>query len=103
MVQADALTPEAIIAALKRGSFYASQGPEFLDVEIDEDQMIVRTTPVVRVTYSSNLPWVTGRTTVKDNIVETSYRFNRERGERFVRCEVEDKQGRKAWLSPIAL
>lgn len=101
MVQADELTPEGIIAALKRGSFYASQGPEFLDVDIEADTITVHTTPVSRVTFSSNLPWVAGRTTMEDGITEVTYKIQRERGEHFVRCEVEDAEGRKAWLSPI--
>ena len=103
MVQADELTPAGIIAALKRGSFYASQGPQFLDVEVDAEQLTVRTTPVSRVTFSSNLVYSARRSTMQQGITELSYPFARDRGERFVRCEIEDQWGRRAWLSPIAL
>ena len=102
MVQADSLTPEGIISALKRGSFYASQGPRFLDVEIDEEKLTVRTTPVERVTFSSNLFYSADRSTMRKGITEISYPLKKERGEHFVRCEIEDQWGRKAWLSPIA-
>ena len=101
MVQADELTPEGIIAALKRGSFYASQGPEFLDVEVEDDTITVRTTPVSRVSFYSNMVWVADRTTVRDGITEITYKIQRGRGEHYVRCEVEDAEGRRAWLSPI--
>ncbi len=103
MVQADELTPAGIIAAIRRGSFYASQGPQFLDVDIDEKQMTVHTTPVSRVTFSSNLVYSAQRSTIRKGITELSYTFARERGEHFVRCEIEDQWGRKAWLSPVAL
>ena len=103
MVQADELTPEAIIAALKRGSFYASQGPQFLDVDVEEDQLIVRTTPVSRVTFSSNLVYSAQRSVIQKGMTEMRYPFARSRGESFVRCEVEDAWGRRAWLSPIIL
>ena len=38
---------------------------------------------------------------MEDGITEVTYKIQRERGEHFVRCEVEDAEGRKAWLSPI--
>lgn len=103
MVQADELTPAGIIAALRRGSFYASQGPRFLDVDVDEEKMTVRTTPVSRVTFSSNLVYSGQRSVIRKGITERSYTFARDRGERFVRCEIEDEWGRRAWLSPVVL
>lgn len=103
MVQADACTPEAIIAALKAGKFYASQGPEFESVEVLEDRMIIRTSPVSRITFFSNVPWVAGRTRTGDNLTEHEYIFQKQRGEKWVRCEMVDEQGRKAWLSPVEI
>ena len=101
MLQADALTPEGVIAALKRGSFYASQGPQFLDVELTDRELIVRTSPVSRCTFISNLVWVAGRCRKGEGMVENVYRL--QPGERFIRCEIEDDQGRRAWLSPVRL
>ena len=53
MLQAGSLTPEGVIAALKRGEFYASQGPEFLDAELAGGELIVRTSPAVSYTHLS--------------------------------------------------
>lgn len=44
-VKAEALTSEALLAALKAGHYYASQGPEILLVERDGDKLHVETTP----------------------------------------------------------
>lgn len=103
MVQAGNLTPEAVIDALKRGRFYASQGPEFKSAQVLEDRLIVRTSPVVQVIFSSNVPWVAGRCRTGDGMTEQEYIFQRNRGETYVRCEIMDAQGRRAWLSPISL
>ena len=101
MLQADALTPEGVIAALRRGSFYASQGPRFLDVELTDRELIVRTTPVCRCTFPSNLVWVEGRCRSGADMTENVYRI--QSGDTFLRCEITDDQGRRAWLSPIKL
>ena len=101
MLQADALTPEGVIAALKRGSFYASQGPQFIEAELTDTELIVRTSPVSRCTFISNLVWVAGRCRMGEGMVENVYRL--QPGETFIRCEIEDSAGRRAWLSPVRL
>ncbi len=101
MLQADELSPEGVIAALKRGSFYAGQGPRFLDVELTDRELIVRSSPVNRCTFMSNRAWVAGRCRMGDGMVESVYEL--QPGETFIRCEVEDVWGRRAWLSPVKL
>ncbi len=46
MVKAAKRTPEAILAALKAGHFYASTGPEILHVETDGTHLFVECSPV---------------------------------------------------------
>jgi len=92
---------QGILEALKDGRFYASQGPEFLDVEFDGKRLIVRTSPVSVCTISSNKYWVAGRCRTGENMTENIYEI--QPGETFIRCEVADSRGRRAWLSPIAL
>ena len=101
MLQADELTSEGVIAALKRGSFYASQGPQFIDAELTERELIVRTSPVCRCTFISNLVYVEGRCRTGEGMVENVYEL--QPGETFIRCEIEDDRGRRAWLSPVRL
>lgn len=101
MLQADALTPEGVIAALRRGSFYASQGPRFLEAEIEGGAFRVRTSPVARCTFISDLPWSGDRCRTGDGMTESVYEILP--GEHFLRCEIEDSAGRRAWLSPVRL
>lgn len=103
MVQADECTPEAIIKAMNAGRFYASQGPEFVSVEVVEDKMIIRTSPVSRITFFSNVPWVAERTRTGDGLTEHVYPLQKHRGENWVRCEIVDENGNKAWLSPVVI
>ena len=103
MVQAERCESAEIIAALRAGRFYASQGPRFEDVEVLEDRLIIVTSPVSRVTFLSDLPWVGGRCRVGEGLTREEYVFERRRGERWVRAEIEDAEGRRAWLSPIRL
>ena len=101
MLQADELTPDGVIAALKRGSFYASQGPQFIDAELTDTELIVRTSPVSRCSFISNLVYVAGRCRMGEGMVENVYEL--QPGETFIRCETEDDRGRRAWLSPVQL
>ena len=45
MVKAEALEPELLLAALKRGDFYSSQGPEIHDIVVDGDEVKVACSP----------------------------------------------------------
>lgn len=101
MVQASELSVSGILEALKAGRFYASQGPEFLDVDFDGRTLKIRTSPVSVCTFSSNKYWVDGRCRTGEGMTENTYEI--QPGETFVRCEITDAQGRRAWLSPIRL
>ena len=103
MVQADSLTPGAIVEALRNGRFYASQGPEFRSVEVLEDRIIVETSPVEQFLFNSNLAYVKNRCRRGHDMASSEYVFQRGSGERYVRCEITDSQGRRAWLSPLTL
>ena len=101
MLQADELTPEGVIAALKRGSFYASQGPRILDAEIADGRFILHTTPVRRCCFISDMVYVNDRCRVGEGMTENIYTIRP--NEHFIRVEIEDDQGRRAWLSPVKL
>ena len=103
MLQADSCDSASILAALKSGRFYASQGPRFEYVEVTDDRLIIRCSPVERITFYSNLPWVTGRNRICSGIQEAEYVFEKQRVESYVRCEIVDAAGAKAWLSPIRI
>lgn len=100
-VNAPACTREALLSALDAGRFYASRGPRIEQVEVASGRVVVRTSPARRVIFYSNLVWTDGRCVQGNGMREAAYAL--QRGERFVRVEVVDDAGRKAYLSPIAL
>lgn len=103
VVQAESLTAEAIKAAMDQGRFYASQGPRIEQLTLADGKLIVQCSPAIGVYFSSNLAWAPGQRALGEGITQAVYPLNLEMGERYVRCQVVDAQGKSAWSSPIAL
>ena len=101
MVQAAELSVPAILQALRAGRFYATQGPAFHDISIDDGRITVETSPVARVSFCSNLYWVDDRCRSGSGLTREVYRIRP--NERFVRIQITDEDGKKAWSSPIVL
>ena len=102
MVQAEELTLPAVMAALRAGRFYATTGPEIHQIENrDNREIIVHCSPAESVIFYSNAPWAEGRAVIRRGITECSYTF--QKPDRFIRVEVRDAEGRKAWSSPFHL
>ena len=101
MVQAELCTWPCLRAALDAGRFYATQGPRLNGLSFDGKTLRVLSSPVSRVTFYSDLCWVAGRTRVGDGLTESEYEV--QPGETFVRVELADEAGRRAWCSPIAI
>lgn len=101
MLQSDVLSVPAILKALRAGRFYASQGPEFHNIEIENGRILVETSPVARITFCSNLFWVKGRCRSGQGLNREVYDI--QPGDRFVRIRITDEEGRMAWSSPISM
>lgn len=101
MVQAPDNSPEALLMSLKEGRFYASQGPQVLNLERVGDEICVDTSPARRITFVSNRFWVAGRCREGDGLTHEVYKI--QPGDRFVRVQITDDKGRKAWTSPMAV
>ena len=101
VVAAEENSEAAIVAALKAGEFYASQGPTVELLEREGNTLRVKCSPVNRVWFSSNLPWSAKRCVNGEGITEATYEMLPQNGEHFVRVTVEDKDGRRAWLNSI--
>ena len=100
MVQADELTGPAVMDALKNGRFYATTGPKIFQIENRNNQEItVSCSPAESVIFYSDCPWANGRAVIRSGITECSYIVQKH--DHFVRIEVRDDAGRKAWSSPI--
>ena len=106
-VKAESLDPEALLAALKAGQFYASQGPRLLDVEVSRDEVQVKCSPVDAIAL------VTGTSRAISRIGRHMTEATLEVGEAkrqawadpgaiaWFRIVVIDAAGRRAWTNPI--
>jgi hypothetical protein len=100
VVRAQALTRDAIVAALDGGDFYASNGPELRDVRHEGSTLVVEIVPSTgRRRYRVVFIGQSGR------VLATSYdnpaRYTLTGPEPYVRARVEDSNGLRAWTQPL--
>jgi hypothetical protein len=101
MVRSETRTPEALLAALKRGEFYSSTGPQIHDVQIKRGESIkIRCSSVDSI-------FVTGkgaRSVFKHGkgMIEADLDIRR-LDSAYCRITVRDRDGNRAWTNPIWL
>lgn len=99
MVKATENSPEALLAALKAGQFYSTQGPQFYDVRIEGDALVVDCSAAVSVMA---LGHGTGAKAVHGASMTTArVPLERLNNSPWVRAVVVDAAGRRAWSNPI--
>ena len=99
MVKAEANTPEALLAALKSGAFYASQGPELRDVRLDGDHVVIESSAVVSAVAMGH---GTGAKAVHgQSMTRTEVPLARLNATPWLRVAVIDAAGKRAWSNPI--
>ena len=111
MICAKERTVESIMDALRKGEFYASQGPEFRKFEIVGDTLTVEFSDVTDCCFMAR----TGRCCIAKSEPQgpgsespvinsaTLDLSNMRTGINFVRCHICDAQGHHAWSNPIYL
>ena len=108
-VKAESLDPDALLAALKAGAFYSSQGPRFLDIEIGRAEISIASSPV----HSIALLTGSSRGLHKAGRHITAAAFDLSHIQRLAaqapgaakwfRIVAIDASGRRAWTNPIWL
>lgn len=102
MVQAEELAEASVMEALRAGRFYATTGPGIRQIEIpDGREIIVHCSPAESIIFYSDSPWAEGRVLMGHGITEGRYRI--QQNDHFVRIEIRDSAGRKAWSSPMKI
>ena len=99
-VRSEALEPGAILAALKAGRYYSSQGPEIRDVAVGNGSVLVRCSPARGVFLGG-----CGRARARvlgERITECELPLAPFAGSYF-RVTVADASGRRAWTNPVWL
>ncbi len=92
-------TPSSILEALRRGAFYASCGPEIYDFYMEDGKAVIICSPVSVIRFRHfRVPYVDlhGKGLRGHMMVPVE-------GTNYIRAEVEDENGRRAWTNPIFL
>ncbi len=98
MVKAEALTPDAILAALKAGDFYASQGPQFVGIKLVDSRVEIECSPVDRVTVVG--PRALSKTVSGKSLTSARLDISQFKGG-WARVIGVDGSGRRAWTNPF--
>ncbi len=101
MVKATELTPEAILAGLHAGRFYASQGPMIHDIRVLDEMLVIDCSPVVTAALvgsrarraNAAITEIASRVTLPLSEIEDGY----------FRVILRDRHGRHAWTNPVWL
>ena len=105
---------EAVLAALKEGSFYSSTGPRIHGLEVTEEAVEIRCSPAQSVTLVAGrrkgaranagrlgYPHRARILETNDRGEITAARLERPARAAYGRVEVEDSRARKAWTNPL--
>ncbi len=85
--------------SIKDGLFYSSTGPLIKDIGVEGDEIFVKSSPARSIAFISNTALGVMHTAELGSIEDASYELKGQ--EIYVRVEVTDKLGRKAWSNPI--
>ena len=98
MVNAPQCSRNSLVDAIRKGDFYASQGPEIYSITRDEDTIHVSCSQDVKtIIFNSHMPWAENRVQQISN-GEAAYRYSK--GDQYIRIELIDAEGKMAWSSP---
>lgn len=101
MVKAAENTPEALLSALKRGDYYASQGPEIRDFTYEDGVVRVECSAAVRVFALGQGVSANGVHGASMTRAEVALRWQSQTP--WLRVVVVDAAGRMAWSNPLWL
>lgn len=99
MAEAEECSREAILSAVREQRFYATQGPE-IHMWREGDEFVVRCSPCKEIVFFSDMVW-TPRVFVGEGITEA--RYTPRSAETFIRAEVMDENGKRAWTNCVVL
>lgn len=100
MVAADN-DPASILAAIEKGEFYASCGPEIRDFYMEDGMVHVACSPAASVQFITLRYPLPCYRSAEGTLTSASCKLPE--GARYIRACVMDQQGRRAWTNPIIL
>lgn len=99
MVKATENTPEALLAALKSGAFYASTGPQIHDIQVSEDSVEVKCSAAVTVIMMGK--GTSMATLHGSSMTKVTLSRDRLKDSPWLRITIIDRAGKRAWSNPI--
>ncbi|MGQ9629051.1 MAG: CehA/McbA family metallohydrolase [bacterium] len=100
VLRASELSREAILRSLREGLFYATSGPQILDLRLEGDTVKVECSPVKAVSFLHQMgKGVKLRPSSEELLTSGEYKLKGH--ERYIRVECIDGEGRCAWSNPI--
>jgi hypothetical protein len=99
MVRAGANEPDALLAALKAGHFYSSQGPELRDVRVYPDRVEVECSSVRSIIVQGH--GMAAKAVHSESMTKGTVPLTRFGGSPYLRVTVIDHAGKKAWSNPV--
>ncbi|MEL6799483.1 MAG: CehA/McbA family metallohydrolase [Pseudomonadota bacterium] len=100
MVKSEENTPAPLLAALKAGQFYATQGPEINEVRRVDDTLAIRCSPATQVTAVG--PVATAEHVCGTSLTRATLPLGKFAGA-WCRVIIRDAIGRHAWTNPLWL
>lgn len=99
-VRSESLDPDALLAALKAGHYYSSQGPRIYDLSIDSSMVRIACSPARGVFVSGYSQ--RSRKQLGSAITECELPLDLFQGS-YCRVTIVDAAGKRAWTNPIWL
>lgn len=100
MVAAEDNSREALLRAIRKGEFYATQAPEVHLLKNEDGSFTARTSPCSEIVFMSNLTW-SRRAFVGEGLTEAVYKPHE--NETFLRVQVTDADRKMAWTNIVSL
>lgn len=100
MVRAKSFDDRSLLEAVRDGDFYASQAPELYTVWND-GTLTIECSPCRKIAVLSNLVWVCDHVKAGEGLTHMEY--TPKPGEKYVRVEVTDENGKRAWSNVFPL
>jgi predicted metal-dependent phosphoesterase TrpH len=98
-VKAKDLTIESLMASIKNGLFYSSNGPKIFNISIKNGLIKVKSSPSRSINFITQNGFGKRFTNQKNPLVEAKYKIGG--FENYIRIEIEDNKGQKAWTNPL--
>lgn len=101
-IWAEAPSQTDVLRALKSGAFFSTQGPVFEEIEVEENVIRIRCSPVLQVRWrtfgKTGYVEYAGGAGLTESLLPDWFR-----PDRYVRIELVDRRGKRAWSNPIFL